>query len=181
MASEGEREELRVAATLAGRLQRLFEVRRSSQDPTRTWRNSEVVAACRAAGRDLSESHLSELRRGLKTNPTMRVLETLAWFFEVGVGYFTDDAVAAATYARLREEEAAREAALAVAQTDREDAAAAARELQQALRTSGVTRIGHRAAGGKNPKEQAAMMRALAKALRDEKDEPDDSSGVEQR
>ena len=160
--------EQRPPSTLAGRLERLFEVRRPPADRARHWRNSEVVAICKADGRDISESHLSELRRGIKTNPTMRLLETLAWFFEVGVGYFTDETVAATTYARLREEEAALTAELEADRTAREDVAAAARELQQAMKESGVTKMGHRAASAGHPREQASMMRALAKALRED-------------
>lgn len=80
--------------TLSGRIERLFEVSRPPHAPDRMWRNSEVVAACRAAGLDLSESHLSELRRGIKSNPTRKTLDALAWFFEVRVGWFLDDELA---------------------------------------------------------------------------------------
>ena len=48
----------------------------------------------RARGTDLSASHLSELRRGIKTNPTLRVLQGLADFFQVRVSYFFDDSTA---------------------------------------------------------------------------------------
>jgi transcriptional regulator with XRE-family HTH domain len=78
------------SGAIAARINYLFELHRPPADPGRRWRNKEVVAACRRAGRGLSESHLSELRRGLKTNPTLRVLDALAWFFGVQIGYFSD-------------------------------------------------------------------------------------------
>lgn len=53
------------------------------------WTGKDVVATVRARGVELSESHLSELRRGVKTNPTMRVLLALAELFEVPVAYLS--------------------------------------------------------------------------------------------
>lgn len=159
------------ASTLAGRLERLFEVCRPPHEPRRAWRNSEVVAVCRKAGRDLSESHLSELRRGIKTNPTMRTLESLAWFFEVRVGFFNDDAVAREVEGELVARRRDLEAQLASAEAEHQESVAAARDLQAALRESGATRMAHRGGPGTNSRETAAMMRALAKALRDVPDE----------
>ena len=49
----------------------------------------------------MSASHLSELRRGIKTNPTLRVLQALADFLQVRVAYFFDDDAAAQTKADL--------------------------------------------------------------------------------
>lgn len=152
--------------TLAARLERLFEVSRPSQAPTRRWRNSEVVATCRANGRDLSESHLSELRRGIKTNPTMKTLETLAWFFGVRVGYLIDDEVAEADEQELAERARRLQAALVEAQEAEKLEREAALDLQQALRESGVTRVAHRGARG-NARQRAQMMQALARALRE--------------
>jgi transcriptional regulator with XRE-family HTH domain len=157
--------------TLDARIERLFEVTRPPRAPERPWRNSEVVAACRANGRDMSESHLSELRRGVKTNPTMKTLEALAWFFGVRVGYFIDDAVAEQVEHELEERAARLAAVLAEAQEAESLERDAARELQRALRESGVTKMAHRGVGGSS-RERATMMRALAKALMD--DDPDD-------
>lgn len=158
------------AKTLAGRLERLFEVCRPPHEPSRTWRNSEVVAACRKAGRGVSESHLSELRRGIKTNPTMRTLGSLAWFFEIRVGYFTDDAVARGVEAELVTRAQALQAQLEADEAAREESVSAARELQAALRESGATRMAHRGTSGAGNRENVAMMRALAKALRETDD-----------
>lgn len=153
--------------TLDGRIERLFEVSRPPSAPDRQWRNSEVAAACRAAGRDLSDSHLSELRRGVKKNPTMRTLDALAWFFDVRVGWFVDDESAAAVDVELQER--ARRLAEAQAEAQAIEAAEreAAKDLQRALRESGVTRTAHRGAGNSS-RRRADMMRALARALRDE-------------
>lgn len=154
--------------SLGARLERLFSVQRPASEPQRPWRNSEVVAACRASGRELSESHLSELRRGIKTNPTMRVLETLAWFFEVRVGYFTDPAVAAEVEGELAYRETELQARLEAEREAEEDVAAAARELRQALRQTGASRTSHRAVDAAQARQRASMMRALARALNDD-------------
>jgi transcriptional regulator with XRE-family HTH domain len=160
--------------TLAERLDRLFEVSRPPHAPERCWRNNEVVAACKADGRELSESHLSELRRGIKRNPTMRTLEALAWFFDVRVGYFVDPDVAREVEREL-DERAARLASKVEeerrAQEEERDAALA---LQKAIRESGVTKTAHRAGDGRNRRQRASMMRALARALIE--DENEDSS-----
>ncbi|WP_141566582.1 hypothetical protein [Pseudonocardia sp. N23] len=160
--------------TLAERLDRLFEVSRPPHAPERCWRNNEVVAACKADGRELSESHLSELRRGIKRNPTMRTLDALAWFFDVRVGYFVDPDVAREVEREL-DERAARLASKVEeerrAQEEERDAALA---LQKAIRESGVTKAAHRAGDGRNRRQRASMMRALARALIE--DENEDSS-----
>jgi 3-hydroxyisobutyrate dehydrogenase-like beta-hydroxyacid dehydrogenase len=129
------------------------------------------VAACKDSGRDISESHLSELRRGVKENPTLRILEALSWFFQVRVGYFTDPDTAAAVEVEL----AVREAQLRAKQESQRDAqldmVQAARELQAAIRTSGVTKTAHRAtAAGADARERAAMMRALARIILEDDD-----------
>jgi hypothetical protein len=153
--------------SVPGRINRLFEVTHPPDNPEREYRNREVVEACRAAGREMSESHLSEVRRGLKT-PTLRVLEPIAWFFQVPVGYFVDPGTAAEIEGELAVREAQLNAKLKAKREAREDRAAAARELQQAIRTSGVTKTAHRGAKGKDDREQAAMMRALAQLIRDD-------------
>jgi transcriptional regulator with XRE-family HTH domain len=162
-------------ARLQGRIDRLFEANHHPDVPEREYRNREVVEACKAAGREISESHLSELRRGIKDNPSQRTLETLAWFFRVSVDYFTDPAVAADVEAELAVREAKLKAKLDEERKAREDRASAARELQQAIRASGVTRTAHRATGkGMDTREQAAMMRALAQIILADGDDDDD-------
>lgn len=165
--------------TLAARIERLFEVSRPPKTPNRQWRNSEVVVACRANGRDMSESHLSELRRGVKTNPTMKTLESVAWFFGVRVGYFVDDAVAVEVERELEQRE--RELAALLAETEEAHRLErdAARDLQRALRESGVTRTAHRGTGGSS-RERAELMRALARALTDSDDSDDSDDDLSQ-
>ncbi|MBP2371965.1 hypothetical protein [Pseudonocardia parietis] len=162
--------------TLSGRIERLFEVSRPPHAPARMWRNSEVVAACRAAGLDLSESHLSELRRGIKSNPTRKTLDALAWFFEVRVGWFLDDELAMEIEQHLIERAERLERLIAEAKEAQEQEREAALELQRALRYSGVTRVAHRGAGG-NARERANMMRALARALLDDDEDDPGSAG----
>lgn len=167
--------------TLGDRIERLFQACRPEHAPERSWRNNEVVSACRADGREFSESHLSELRRGVKRNPTVRTLEALAWFFEVRVGYFTDPAVAAEVEQELAAREAAVVAVLAATREAQDEERAAAIELQKAIRESGVAKMAHRAAGaGTDSRERAAMMRALARALLDDPD-PDETDGGDRR
>ncbi|MEK6443859.1 hypothetical protein [Pseudonocardia sp. T1-2H] len=159
--------------TLATRLERLFEVHRPPHAPARRWRNNEVVAACRADGRELSESHLSELRRGVKRNPTMKTLEALAWFFDIRVGYFVDPEVAEEVERELDKRASHLESKLEADQKAQEDERQAALELQRALRTSGVTKTAHRGVAGEgvDRRERASMMRALARALLDDDDQ----------
>lgn len=158
--------------TLAGRIERLFAVHRPPYAPDRPWRNNEVVAACRADGRELSESHLSELRRGIKRNPTMKTLEALAWFFKIRVGYFVDSEVALEVEAELERRSASLDARLKEQRDALEAERSAALELQKAIRDSGVTKAAHRGLPG-GARQRAQMMRALAQALLD----PTDSEG----
>lgn len=161
----------RVSPVLSDRLERLFEVQRPPQAPERRWSNREVVVACRAGGRELSESHLSELRRGVKKNPTVRTLQALAWFFQVREGYFTDPAVAAEVERELADREAALHARREESRQAEDELRSATAELQQAMRSSGVTRTAHRGVNDLGAaREQASMMRALARALTDEDD-----------
>lgn len=157
--------------TLRARINRLFEVHRPPHALEREYYNKEVVAACKDSGRDISESHLSELRRGVKENPTLRILEALAWFFQVRVGYFTDPGTALEVEAELAVRDAQLRAKLQSQREAQDDMADAARELQAALRTSGVTKTAHRAtAAGADARERAAMMRALARIILDDVD-----------
>ncbi len=157
--------------SLRTRINRLFEVHRPAHALDREYYNKEVVAACKSDGRDISESHLSELRRGVKENPTLRILEALAWFFQVRVGYFTDPDVAGAVEAELAVREAKLRAKLRTDRDAQQDMTDAARELQQAIRDSGVTKTAHRATAGADARERAAMMRALARIIRDDEDD----------
>jgi hypothetical protein len=166
--------------TLSDRLNRVFEVQRPPSAPARTYTNREVVAACKAAGWELSESHLSELRRGVKRNPTLRTLQAVAWFFQVQVGYFTDASVADEVERDLAEREAQLLASLAAARQAQDDLQSATQELQQAMRISGVTKMAHRGAAvnARTAREQATMMRALARALiADDDEDGEDDSG----
>ncbi|ONI90095.1 hypothetical protein ALI144C_03470 [Actinosynnema sp. ALI-1.44] len=160
-------------ASLSEQLNRLFDVLRPAHSPERSFTNREVVTACRAEGWDLSESHLSELRRGVKQNPTLRTLKAVAWFFDVPVGYFTDPAATAAVERTLAEREQRLRTQLTESREARDDLRDAARELQDALRASGVTRTARRDSAGdaRTAREQASMMRALAKALVEDDDE----------
>lgn len=97
------------AQTLAEKLNYLFAVV-LPEGETREYSGREVVAGVRAGGTDLSASHLSELRRGVKTNPTMRVLQGIADFFKIKVAYFFDDDVAEEVEAELRLRAAMRDA-----------------------------------------------------------------------
>lgn len=123
---------------LAGKLNYLFATVLSPEGSEYT--GKDVVAAVRAAGVDLSASHLSELRRGVKTNPTVRVLQALADFFGVRVAYFFDDPVA-------------------VEETEAE------LELRAAMRDAQVQQMAARAAG-LSPAQRAAFQRVLADLVR---------------
>jgi transcriptional regulator with XRE-family HTH domain len=159
---------------LQDRINRLFSVNHHPDTPEREFRNREVVEACRAVGREISESHLSELRRGIKDNPSQRTLETIAWFFRIPVEYF-DTPGAMDVEGELAVREAKLNARLKADREAREDRAAAARELQQAIRASGVTKTAHRGTEkGMDTREQAAMMRALAQIILADKDDDDD-------
>jgi transcriptional regulator with XRE-family HTH domain len=132
----------RGAATrsLAAKLDHLFAVVRPPGGE-REYTGKEVVAAVNAAGTDLSASHLSELRRGVKTNPTVRVLEGLAAFFGVRTAYLLDDPQAV--------EEVEAELELRRAMAD-------ARVRELALRVADLA-----------PHERAAMYRVLAEIVRE--------------
>jgi transcriptional regulator with XRE-family HTH domain len=158
--------------TLKGRINRLFDIIRPPHALDRQYHNKEVAAACKESGRDISESHLSELRRGIKENPTLRILDALAWFFQVRVGYFTDSATAAEVELELAVREAQLHAKLEAQRDAQKDMAEAALELQRAIRASGVTKTAHRATtASTDARERAAMMRALARLILEDEDE----------
>lgn len=64
----------------------------------------EVVAGIRADrgvdGATISVSYLWQLRKGLRTNPTLRHLEVLARFFGVSLAYFLDES----SYRRIEDQ-----------------------------------------------------------------------------
>ncbi|MGH3897600.1 MAG: helix-turn-helix domain-containing protein [Pseudonocardiaceae bacterium] len=132
-----------VHRSIAERLNRLFIAIRPSGE-NREYQGKEVVAAIRAAGGEMSESYLSELRRGIKPNPTIRHLDALAEFFGVRPGYFTDDLVAEEVEAEL--------------------------ELRSAMRKANVKDLALRVAN-LGLVERAAMNRLLAQIIT-EHDEP---------
>lgn len=163
------------SGNLSERINRLFEVHRPPRDPQREYYNKEVVAACKKSGRDLSEAHLSELRRGIKHNPSLRVLEALSWFFQVRVGYFTDTQTAAEVDVELAVRESQLKARQQEHRAAQEDLAEAANELQRAMRVSGVTKTAHRGvAGSAKARERAAMMRNLARIILEDEDTSED-------
>lgn len=64
--------------------------------------NAEVARAVEAAGGSgVSAAYLSQLRHGVKTNPSMRMLEALARFFKVSPAYFFDDELSQKIVAEL--------------------------------------------------------------------------------
>lgn len=162
--------------SLSARIERLFEVNRPSGEPERRYTNREVVTACKTEGLDLSESHLSELRRGVKQNPTLRTLHAIAWFFQVREGYFSDSSAAEEVEHELDERERALQRRLEEKRQAQDELRAASAELQRAMRESGVTKTAHRGVhNASQAREQASMMRALARALVEDDDEEDET------
>lgn len=149
------------ASTLQGKINRLFEVCRPPGQPEREYQNKEVAAAVKAAGKEISESHLSELRRGVKDNPTVRVLETLAWFFQVRPGYFIDPQAAQEVEVEL----AAKEEQLRDELRARAEAVEVERELRDAMSLAGVTGVAQRS-GGMSPQDRVKLMKVMIEVLR---------------
>lgn len=63
--------------------------------------NARIATGLTEQGRPVSASFIGYLRDGKRDNPTMRVLQGLAEFFEVPVAYFFDDEVAAGLDSQL--------------------------------------------------------------------------------
>ncbi|WP_051342554.1 hypothetical protein [Pseudonocardia spinosispora] len=162
--------------SLSARINRLFEVVRPPDSPEREYRNRDVAKACRNAGKEgLSEGHLGELRRGIKTNPTLRTLQTIAWFFEVPVGYFSDPDTAEQVELELALREAKRNAKLESERKALEERAEAMRHLTMVARKSGVLNMAHRGLGGEmGIREQTAMLVATAKLIAQDDDDEDE-------
>ena len=133
-------------SSLADKLNFLFAHVRP-EGSTREYTGREVTEAVRAQGAELSQSHLSELRRGIKTNPTARVLQALARFFEVRVGFFFDDP-------QMVQE------------------VQAEIELRAAMRDAQVHDVAWRVAGLR-PEQRTAMFRLLTDVLNDRAADPD--------
>jgi transcriptional regulator with XRE-family HTH domain len=51
----------------------------------------EIVAGVKELGGDLSQQYLSELLRGVRTDPSERIIRHLAAFFGVTEQYFVDE------------------------------------------------------------------------------------------
>ncbi|MEH6821765.1 MAG: helix-turn-helix domain-containing protein [Dietzia psychralcaliphila] len=51
----------------------------------------EIVAGVKDLGGDLSQQYLSELLRGVRTDPSQRIVRHLAAFFGVTEEYFVDE------------------------------------------------------------------------------------------
>lgn len=134
-------------STFADRINYLFATHGPSEDDEEEYTGKYVVATLRAKGFDISESHLSELRRGLKTNPTLRVLEGLSTFFGVRVSFLLGDP------------HATREVFEQV-------------ELRRAMRDAKVRDVATRVAG-LAPSQRHAMNRLLTDLLREHADAED--------
>lgn len=77
-------------AGLATRLNRLFETVHAPGARPHT--NSEVAAQLTAWGHPISKPYLSQLRSGVRTDPSRETIAALARFFRVRPDYFADDA-----------------------------------------------------------------------------------------
>lgn len=74
------------AQAIARRLERLFATVRGPAG--RPFTDEEVAARATAAGYDISRAYVQQLRRGKRTNPTVRALQGVAAAFEVPLSYF---------------------------------------------------------------------------------------------
>jgi transcriptional regulator with XRE-family HTH domain len=74
---------------LAWRLNRLFDA--SYPPGGEPHRNVDVRTALRREGIHLSSPYLSQLRSGIRSNPSSRTLAAIARFFRVQPEYFTND------------------------------------------------------------------------------------------
>lgn len=138
-----------VGASLAQKLEYLFAVvRPPGRDRAYTAR--EVVAAMTAAGYPISPAHMSDLRNGASTNPTVQIIKGLAHVFEVRPAYFLDDpAVVEDVEAEL--------------------------DLRSAQRDAEVVSIALRLAGLQSG-QRAALNRELARIIREYDDSPSGDS-----
>lgn len=79
----------RSARTFADKLNHLWDTVHPSGRPNTL---DQVVGGVAAAGYEISASYLSQLRNGVKTNPTLNTIQGLAAFFGVPAAYFLDEA-----------------------------------------------------------------------------------------
>ncbi len=78
-----------MGAAFAERLNYLFEsIRPLGRGP---FLNAEVVDAVRSMGVRMSAPYMSQLRRGERTNPSLRTINAIAAFFRIMPEYFTDE------------------------------------------------------------------------------------------
>lgn len=84
-------QEALVQGTLADRINFLFAAVPPPGGSRPEYTALHVIEWLNERGHPLSPAHLSELRRGIKDNPSMRVLQGLATFFEVRVGFLHGD------------------------------------------------------------------------------------------
>lgn len=78
-----------LSRTFADRLNRLFD---SVYPPGRgPYSAAEVVSALNARGTRVSSAYLSQLRSGIRTNPSVSTMEAFAEFFGIKAAYFTDE------------------------------------------------------------------------------------------
>lgn len=85
--------------TVAEKLARLFDVLHPSGEPPLSTR--EVAKRVKAAGGSISPTYISELRNGVKKNPSLEHIMWLSEAFGVSAGYFTDPEVAKRVDAEL--------------------------------------------------------------------------------
>lgn len=129
--------------TFADRLNHLFAMARPRGED-REYTAKEVVHGMVEAGFDISASHLSELRRGIKNNPSLRVMTGLAAFFAVPPAYLLGEPAV-------------------------EHEVSAELELRRAMSDAQVHELATRAAD-LAPAQRTAMLRLLADIVREHGD-----------
>ncbi|MEU1464974.1 helix-turn-helix domain-containing protein [Streptomyces sp. NPDC005727] len=85
--------------SLADKLNQLFATVRP--DASHEYSNERVAASIRKTGVSISQSYIWQLRKGKKTNPSLKHLEALADFFGVPAAYFFEDQTTARITAQL--------------------------------------------------------------------------------
>jgi transcriptional regulator with XRE-family HTH domain len=88
-------------ATLAAKLDYLFRVMRPKGGGEYTYREVAQQINDSGTATTISASYLWQLRRGEKTNPTIKHIEAIAKFFGVPPSYFLDDTAAEQITAQL--------------------------------------------------------------------------------
>lgn len=75
--------------TFANRLNRLFDTLYPPNRGPHT--SAELISALKAQGVRISAPYLSQLRSGMRANPSKETIDSIAAFFRVSPAYFTDD------------------------------------------------------------------------------------------